>query len=632
MAIKAPHMCLKIETILDRVVPIHNWTLAASDGAGGHSFGESVAIDGDTIVVGATFAPGETTFTGAAYVYKINEDGSGSISSISPVTKLKASGGKPDDLFGFLIAVRGNFILVGATAVETNGPTTFNDAGAAYLFAFLSKDSNPPQWTQISKFQPNDLIDDASFGRSVAMDESIAVLGDSAAFTAYVFAPVDPTSLSSAWTEMTKLTGPTNSNFGTSVAVAGNCIVVGANEDDNLRGTNAGAVFVFSKTSSSLSSSWSQMNQLLAANGVDGDSFGRSVAISKDASTIVVGADLVDSSDGKTSSGAAYIFQAVDSSKTSKTTKEWTQTGKFLATEQATGDGLGTSIALENNTAVVSAGGDDSFKGSVYVFRTVPDPSKKFPKKSMCFSPVNTVYVKGKGSIPMHELQVGDFVKTADNPEQSHSRVLSFMHTKHDVEVEYLQIFMKHMKVPLEVSPNHLLLIQETNMNVVRAQDVKIGDVLLAGNKVTRISTIQRRGLYAPVTETGTIWVSGVTASCYVDVLSSVVPTLQARLSHAALTPLRIMCAWKFSFCENKTYSVDGYSSHLWMIARVGLQVSTWNGVLQWLVVVLFVPVLVGMSMMEMLFVTKSLLSVATGFVAGGLLWFYDFKMNKKAI
>jgi hypothetical protein len=67
-------------------------------------------------------------------------------------------------------------------------------------------------------------------------------------------------------------------------------MVVGVVGDDT-KGSGAGAVLVFSKTSSSLSP-WTQMTRLTADDGAPNDTFGRSVAISKDASTIVVGADL----------------------------------------------------------------------------------------------------------------------------------------------------------------------------------------------------------------------------------------------------------------------------------------------------------------------------------------------------
>jgi hypothetical protein len=315
---------------------------------------------------------GETGGTGAVYVYKINENANGNINSIAEVTKLTASGGKTDDSFGWSVAVYGKFILVGSYGVEKG---TIGNAGAAYLFVNLSTDPNSPQWTLLSKFQPSELIEDALFGYSVAMDDNIAVIGtsNSNADSAYVFAPVDPSLLSSAWTQIAKLTGPTNSWLGRSVAVAGSWIVVGAMFDDNAKGNNAGAAYVYSKTSSSLSP-WTQMKQLTATDGKPDDYFGSSVAISKDASTIVVGARFGDSSDIP-NSGAAYLFRTT-SSTTTTTTVEWIQIGKFVAEFRATNDQVGSSRAIEDNVVVVGAMGDDSNKGSAYVIDT------GFPKAS----------------------------------------------------------------------------------------------------------------------------------------------------------------------------------------------------------------------------------------------------------
>jgi hypothetical protein len=225
----------------------------------------------------------------------------------------------------------------------------------------------------------------------------------------------------------------------------------------------------------------------------------------------------------------------------------------------------------------------------------------------------------------MHALEVGDLVQTGDT-EESLSRVLSFMHIDRDAQVEYLQFYMENKKYPLEVTHGHLL-IKDSENNAVCAQDVQVSDILL-GSKVVRISTVQRRGLYAPVTERGTIVVSGVTASCYVDILSAIAPTLQAYASHAALTPLRFMCAMKFSLCENETYSVEGYSSNVLRMAQFGLHLSTWNGVLQLLVVILCSPVLVGLHVLEVM-VTKYLVLAATSSAITAVYFLFVRKRTK---
>jgi hypothetical protein len=167
---------------------------------------------------------------------------------------------------------------------------------------------------------------------------------------------------------MAKLSGSAGTFFGYSVAVAGNWIVVGVIYDDT-QGIDAGAVYVFSNTSSS--SLWTLMTQLLAADGGAGARFGFSVAISKDATQIVVGAYWDDFNTTTTDSGAAYLFWSTDTTtSTTTSTMEYTQMGKFVAVNRATSDFLGTSIAIENKIVVVGAEGDDEYTGSVYILDT----------------------------------------------------------------------------------------------------------------------------------------------------------------------------------------------------------------------------------------------------------------------
>jgi hypothetical protein len=348
------------------------------------------------------------------------------------VAKLTASDGNGNDRFGYSVAIRGNFILVGAYLAE-NGAVY--EAGAAYMYAFLAKDSNsPPQWSELQKLQPNDLIQSAEFGRSLAMDDNIAVVGtqDSDANAAYVFTPNDPSLLTSSWSQITKLTRPTNNLFGNSVAVAGNWMAVGALLD-NTKGTAAGAVFVYSKTSLS-SSPWTQTTLLYAADAAINDRFGASVAISKDASTIVVGAYLDDFSGSINNSGAAYLFRAT--SATTTATVEWALIGKFVPGDRATNDNLGISIAIDNNSVVVGAWRDDDFKGSAYVVDTdswgtpdSPSPSS-VPSRLPSFKPSTKPSMEpSQSAMPSgHPSSLPSFtpsVKPSMEPSQSPSSIPS---------------------------------------------------------------------------------------------------------------------------------------------------------------------------------------------------------------
>jgi hypothetical protein len=339
--------------------------------------------------------------------------------TVSQVAVLTASNGMEEDLFGTAVAIHGKYILAGAYGVDNDGS---DNIGSAYLFGNPSTDPNNPEWMQLTQFQPNDLNTDDWFGVAVAMDDNIAVIGTFNANAAYVFAPLNDeeaensSSLLSSWTQLTKLTGSSGSNFGFSVGVAGDWIVVGAYDGDD---SSAGAVFVYMKAVASSSLvSWTQMAQLLPVDGLPGDHFGRSVSISKDASTIVVGSEYNDFSTTITNSGAIYLFLHTNPSMTTTTaTVQWTQMGKFVTADQESNDNLGNSISIENNTVVVGADGDDSTSGftnagSVSVFDTrfwAPTTSPTaltptFRPTSIPTSPFTTVapslYEENKGSYP----------------------------------------------------------------------------------------------------------------------------------------------------------------------------------------------------------------------------------------
>jgi hypothetical protein len=292
--------------------------------------------------------------------------------TVSPVAKLTAFNGAAMDWFGDSVAIHKNYILVGARGFGRVDHVWY---GSAYLFGNPSKDPNTPTWTQFMQFQPNDLPAYCYFGFSVAMDDDIAVVGtlNENANSAYIFEPVVPTDQTNAatasnwvpnpsWTQMAKLTGVTKSYFGSSVAVSGNWIVVGASWDYNTNGMDAGSVVVYTKSTGS-SSSWTQMARLLAADGAPFDYFGEAVSISDDASTIVVGADWHDFNSTIVDSGAAYMFRMTNLTNGVK----WTQVAKFDGpTDPDTNDRLGRSVAISNNIVAVGAPGDDSGRGSVY--------------------------------------------------------------------------------------------------------------------------------------------------------------------------------------------------------------------------------------------------------------------------
>jgi hypothetical protein len=226
-----------------------------------------------------------------------------------------------------------------------------------------------------------------AIGWSVALDANIAVIGTYNPYknVVYVFETIDDSSSSlSSWTQTAILTGSASGYFGVLVAVSGNWIIVDAPWDNNINGNKAGSVFVFTKLPSS--SLWTQVAQLTAADGAPGDDFGTSASISKDGSTIVVGAVAGDFNASVLDTGAAYLFRTTDSTAIT-TAVEWTQVEKFVAVDE-----FGISIALENDIVVVGASGDDSASGitnagSVYVLSTGFLPSTRAPSGKTTAAP-----------------------------------------------------------------------------------------------------------------------------------------------------------------------------------------------------------------------------------------------------
>ena len=153
------------------------------------------------------------------------------------------------------------------------------------------------------------------FGYAVAVDGDIAVIGayqddgngaDSGA--AYVFTRVE-----GVWTQAAKLTasdGAAYDNFGISVAVDGDTVVVGAPGDDGA-GADSGSVYVFVKPTGGWATS-TETAKLTASDGAALDYFGYSVAV--DGDTVLVGAYQDDDGDDSEDSGSAYVFTKPNSS------------------------------------------------------------------------------------------------------------------------------------------------------------------------------------------------------------------------------------------------------------------------------------------------------------------------------
>ncbi|MDD4308326.1 MAG: putative Ig domain-containing protein, partial [Thermoplasmata archaeon] len=329
----------------------------ASDGAVGDWFGTSVAVSGDTIVVGASGdSVGANVSQGSAYVFTRNYGGA---DNWGQVKKITASDGEAGDNFGNTVSVSGDTIVVGASGDDVAGV----DQGSAYVFT--RNYGGADNWGQVKKLIAGDGEADDWFGSSVSISGETIVVGA-------VIDGVDGVDQGSAyvftrnyggtdnWGQVKRLTasdGAAFYYFGESVSVSGDTIVVGAGSNDL-----KGAAYVFTRNYGG-ADYWGQVKKLTASDGATNDLFGVSVSVSGD--TIVVGAcrDDVDEID----EGSAYVF-----TRNYGGADNWGQVKHIAAYDRSAGDYFGASVSVSGDTIVVGASNDfvgtNSYQGSAYVF------------------------------------------------------------------------------------------------------------------------------------------------------------------------------------------------------------------------------------------------------------------------
>jgi hypothetical protein len=424
--------------------------LKASNTGAFDEFGHSVAVSGDTVVVGAfsedsgatgvngNGADNSAAQSGAAYVFAR----SGGV--WSQQAYLKASNTDAGDQFGVSVAACGNTVVVGApfedsSATGVDGEETSNSAfnsGAAYVFVRGADGV----WSQEAYLKASNTEAFDNFGFSVAASGDTVVVGarlESSNATGVDGNQADNSAAGSGatyvfvrdggiWSQQAYLKASNTGAddlFGFLVAASGDTVVVGAlQEDSNATGVdgngadnsafNSGAAYVFVRDASGL---WSQQAYLKASNTGADDLFGFSVAVSGD--TVVVGAAREDSSamgvDGDQAnnsapnSGAAYVFV--------RSGAEWNQQAYLKASNRGVVDNFGHSVAASGDTVLVGApledssatgvdgnGADNSAEdsGAAYVF-AIPPGSLELPldiRPGACPNPLNR---QSRGVLPV---------------------------------------------------------------------------------------------------------------------------------------------------------------------------------------------------------------------------------------
>ena len=336
--------------------------LTAADAASGDYFGYSVAIDGNTVVVGAYYDDDGGSSSGSVYIFHTSDGGA----TYDEVAKLTASDAASYDYFGYSVAIAGGTVVVSAYRDDDGG----SSSGSVYIF---HTSDGGATYDEVAKLTASDAASYDYFGYSVAIAGGTVVVGayykSSGRGAVYVFRTSDG---GATYDELTKLTADDASHydyFGYSVAIQGDKIAVGASSREDGRGS--AYIFLTSDGGATY-----QAAMLMADDAVSYEEFGKSVALA--GGLVVVG------SEGERRSGAIYVFaigaptaQPTTASPTtsqptySPTTAAPTNTpllqmSKLVATDASSYDNFGYSVAIDGNTIVVGT----RSKRAVYVFRT----------------------------------------------------------------------------------------------------------------------------------------------------------------------------------------------------------------------------------------------------------------------
>lgn len=354
--------------------------IKASNTVAADDFGNAIARSGDTLVIGAPYEDTTAANSGAAYVFTRTG------STWTEQAHLKASNAGTNDEFGRAVAIDGNTLAVGASREDSNatgvgGNQADNggaDSGAVYVFTRTGT-----TWSQQAYIKASNTGADDSFGNWVAIVGTTLAVGapfedsnatgingnqgsnsasDSGA--AYVFTRAGNTWSQQAYVKASNTGGI--DNFGFNLAVSGDTLVVGSEHEDSAAtgiggdqtdnsAGDSGAAYVYLRSGTT----WSQQAYLKASNTGAGDIFGDSIALAGD--TLVVGARKEDSAavgidgdganDNALDSGAAYVFR--------RNGTTWIQQAYLKASNTEAGDELGISAGIARDLIVIGAGTED---------------------------------------------------------------------------------------------------------------------------------------------------------------------------------------------------------------------------------------------------------------------------------
>jgi hypothetical protein len=307
----------------------------------GAGFGDSVAVSGNTLVVGAPGAPDNfCDDCGAAYVYSAVNGDWANLTLVATLTPPVSQG--PGG-FGYPVVIDGDTIAVGGTLVT---------------YVYVNPSGNASPAAELTRSTDGAI-------NSIAIDGGTIVVGVDDFFGApyaAAFVYVEPTN---GWANMAQTAElvsrrATGDFFGASVGVSGRNIVVGA-PTVQIGGVRQGAAYLFVEPVGGWSGIWGPTTTFQSSNGTRNAAFGASVSVSGE--TVAVGApdEAAGSADNE---GAVYMF----TQPSTGWPKTMTETAELTPTAAKAGSELGSSVALNGKTLVAGAPYEHTYQGFVYAF------------------------------------------------------------------------------------------------------------------------------------------------------------------------------------------------------------------------------------------------------------------------
>lgn len=348
----------------------NNWGLvraiAPTNGNPGDYFGSSLALSGNTLVVGAMLDSTNGPQTGAAYIFTKDAGGS---DNWGQVKKLFANDAAQDDVtFAARVAISGDIAVIASYYDDDSG----NNSGSAYVFQ--KDEGGVDNWGQVKKLLASDGSTSDYFGWGVAVSgDTIAVgaKGDNGASpysygargSLYIFQR-DFGGMN-AWGEVKKLLASDGADFdafGNSVTLDGDILVTSAPGNDDA-GEGTGSAYVFYRNLGG-QNNWGEMKKLTASDGVAGDSFGAVVALAGE--KLVIGVPGDDDPLGEDNTGSLYLFL-----KDHGGLNNWGEAEIIRDPEQSPANPFGSSLDINGSTIVAGSHKSDGVyddTGAAYVF------------------------------------------------------------------------------------------------------------------------------------------------------------------------------------------------------------------------------------------------------------------------